>query len=410
LTNALPLRDDNGVIIKWYGSCIDIHDRKEAEEELRRRQDLLTAAERISMTGSFAWDITADEIVYSDQLRRIYEFEEGAEIPRPILSDWLHAEDLPLVVGEIGDAAVGRDNREADSRLAMPDGRLKYVRRTAHVVRHDDGRSECIGVVQDITRRRMAEEALEKVRSELAHVARVTSLGELTASIAHEVNQPLSGIITNANTCLRMLSADPPDIGGALKTAERTIRDGGRASEVIRRLRGLFRKEDYVPEPVNLNEAAQEVVALCAHDLQRRRIPVIVDLAEDLPVVEGDRVQLQQVMLNLVLNAADAMDGVRDRPRQIRIETSRASETLAQFTVRDVGSGIAADEANRIFDAFYTTKPNGTGIGLSVSRSIIERHNGKLWAEDNEGPGSSFSFSLACGEPASVIAANSGHQ
>jgi signal transduction histidine kinase len=248
--------------------------------------------------------------------------------------------------------------------------------------------------VQDVTQRRIAEETLDKVRSELAHVARVMSLGQLTASIAHEVSQPLSGIITNASTCLRMLALEPPDIEGALKTAQRTLRDGNRASEVLARLRALFRKKDAALEAVDLNEAAEEVVALSAQDLQRRGIAIQTVLDGTLPRIEGDRVQLQQVILNLVLNAADAMDGIEDRPRRIVVETGAGSPEPVRLTVRDTGQGLPDGDAARVFDAFYTTKADGMGIGLSVSRSIIDRHGGRLWAGPNDGPGAAFSFAL----------------
>jgi C4-dicarboxylate-specific signal transduction histidine kinase len=248
--------------------------------------------------------------------------------------------------------------------------------------------------VQDVTERWLSDEALSKVRSELAHIARVTSLGALTASIAHEVNQPLSGIVTNASTCLRMLAADPPNVEGARETARRTIRDGHRASEVITRLRTLFSKQDATTAAVDLNEATREVMALSRSELQRHRVMLRADLADDLPPVTGDRVQLQQVILNLLLNAAEAMRGVDDRPRQVVLRTTRDDDDRVRLTVHDAGTGFAPHDADRLFDAFYTTKRGGMGIGLSVSRSIIESHQGRLWAALHNGPGATFAFSL----------------
>jgi C4-dicarboxylate-specific signal transduction histidine kinase len=242
--------------------------------------------------------------------------------------------------------------------------------------------------------RRLSEEALSKVRSELAHVARAQSLGVLTASIAHEINQPLSGIITNASTCLRMLAADPPNIEGACETARRTIRDGNRASDVITRLRALFGKKDTATESVDVNEATREVIALSLGELQRSRVILRAELADDLPPVTGDRVQLQQVILNLVRNASDAMSGVDDRPRQLVIRTERDEDDRVRLIVQDTGVGFDPQAAGRLFEAFYTTKNGGMGIGLSVSRSIIESHHGRLWAAPNDGPGVTFSFSI----------------
>jgi len=227
-------------------------------------------------------------------------------------------------------------------------------------------------------------------------VARVMSLGALTASIAHEVNQPLSGIITNASTCLRMLDAEPPNMNGARETARRTIRDGHRASEVITRLRALFTKKDAAAELVDLNEATREVIALSLSELQGNRVILKTELANKLPVVKGDRVQLQQVILNLLRNASDAMNNISDRPKQLVIRTEPSEGNRVRVSVEDVGTGFEREQMNRLFEAFYTTKSDGMGIGLSVSRSIIENHHGSLCATSNEGPGSTFSFSLPC--------------
>jgi signal transduction histidine kinase len=218
----------------------------------------------------------------------------------------------------------------------------------------------------------------------------------LTASIAHEVNQPLSGIITNASTCLRMLAADPPNVDGARETARRTIRDGNRASDVIMRLRALFGRKESTTEALDLNDTAREVIALSLSELQRSRVVLQTELADDLPPVTGDRIQLQQVILNLLRNASDAMSGIDDRPRRLLIRTERDAGEHVRLSVQDAGAGFEPQAANRLFEAFYTTKSDGMGIGLSVSRSIIESHHGHLWAAPNEGPGATFSFSIPC--------------
>jgi C4-dicarboxylate-specific signal transduction histidine kinase len=250
---------------------------------------------------------------------------------------------------------------------------------------------------EDITGHRQAEQALSKARADLAHVARISSLGVLTASIAHEVNQPLSGIVTNASTCMRMLNAEPPNVEGARETVRRTIRDGNRAAEVINRLRALFSKKETALEPVDLNEATEEVIALLMSELQRNKVILRPELANDLPFVTGDRVQLQQVILNLIRNASDAMSAVDDRPRQLLVRTQQEEGERVLLSVEDAGPGFDPQAADRLFDTFYTTKNGGMGIGLSVSRSIIESHHGRLWATLNNGPGATFSFSIPRG-------------
>ena len=247
---------------------------------------------------------------------------------------------------------------------------------------------------EDITQRKLSQEALAKARSELAKVAEITSLGVLAASIAHEVNQPLSGIINNASTCLRMLSADPPNVDGARETARRTIRDGNRASDVITRLRTLYTKKEPSPESMDLNEATREVTALSLSELQRMGVILRCELADDLPPIVGDRIQLQQVVLNLLRNAVDAMSAIVDRPRELLIRTERDGRDQVRLSVKDSGVGFTPQTEDRIFEPFYTTKTDGMGIGLSVSRSIIDAHQGRLWAAPNDGPGCTISFAI----------------
>ncbi len=250
------------------------------------------------------------------------------------------------------------------------------------------------GAVVDMHDWKVAQEELRHAQAELGHVTRAMAMGALSASIAHEVNQPLAGIIVNANTCLRMLGADPPNVEGARETAQRTIRDGNRASDVIARLGALFRKKELANEPVDLNEATREVLTLSESQLLKARVVLRQALADDLPLVTGDRIQLQQVILNLVLNAADAMSGIEDRPRLLVVLTERYEHDCARLAVQDSGVGIEPRIMNKIFNAFYSTKREGMGIGLFVSRSIIESHQGLLWVTANEGPGATFSFSI----------------
>jgi PAS domain S-box-containing protein len=380
----------------FTGYLRDITERKRAERELRRSEAFLAEAQHLSRIGSFSWRVATDEITWSEQLYRIFQIDRDAQVTFELLGTRIHPEDLSVFLEHIERSRRDRSDVQLEFRLQMPDGAIKYVHVAAHI-RSDHGRLEYFGAVQDVTERRSSEEALSKARSELSQMARVTSLGVLTASIAHEVNQPLSGIVTNASTCLRMLAADPPNVDGARETARRTIRDGNRASEVISRLRSLYGKKDPTIESVDLNEATREVLALSLSELQRNRVIVQQELADGLPLVAGDRVQLQQVILNLFRNASDAMSAVDDRSRQLLIRTEEDENGHVRLTVKDAGVGFTPQAADRLFESFYTTKNDGMGIGLSVSRSIIESHHGRLWATLNTGPGATFSFSIPSG-------------
>jgi len=372
----------------------DLRAIAERKDGLRRSEAFLAEAQRLSLTGSFSWRVSTDEITWSEQLYRIFEFDPSMPVTLELIGTRVHPEDTLLLQDMIERARGTGTDFEYEHRLRMPDGSIKYLHMVAHGTRDEDGRLEYIGAVQDVTARRLSEQALGKAQSELAHVARFTALSTLTASIAHEVNQPLSGIITNASTCLRMLAADPPDVDGARETARRTIRDGNRASDVIKRVRALFTKKEWATESVDLNEATREVVALLLSELQRNRVMLQSELAHDLPAVTGDRVELQQVVLNLLRNASDAMVDVHDRPRHLLISTEREDGDHVRLSVRDNGVGVDPQDIDKLLDAFYTTKSDGMGIGLSVSRSIVERHHGLLWAEPNDGPGVTFSISI----------------
>ena len=386
-----PLRDDSGAIVKWYGVNTDIEDRKRAEAELRRAYDSFADAQRLSKTGSYIADLVADDLNWSQEAYRIFEFDPGTKVTVQRVRDIIHPDDLPSFDSVIARGMSGVNVNFA-FRIVTSRGAVKYVRGVAHVIEQIEGRPMFVGALQDVTESMVAEEALNRARSDLAHVARVTTLSTLTASIAHEVNQPLSGIITNAGTCLRMLDANPPNVEGARETARRTIRDGNRASDVITRLRALFSKKEFSLESVDLNEATREVITLSRSELQRNRVVLQSELADDLPNLTGDRVQLQQVILNLLRNASDAMVDVHDRPRQLLVKTEQMDGDRVRLTVRDAGIGVDPQVVDKLFDAFYTTKRDGMGIGLSVSRSIIERHHGRLWAERNDGPGATFAF------------------
>ncbi|MBD9570800.1 PAS domain-containing protein [Ensifer sp. ENS08] len=369
-------------------------ERSRTEAALRRSETVLTEAQQLSSTGSFSWLVDTEKVFFSRELYRIFEYEHTEPMTVAKVRSRVHPEDLPLLSAQMARVRDGQSYIGYEIRLRMPDERVKNVRTFGRVITHQDGQLECLAAVQDTTELRAADEALGKARAELAHVSRVSSLAVLTASIAHEVNQPLAGIITNANTCLRFLANDPPNIDSARETARRTIRDGSRAADVIARLRALFSNRETEFEAVDLNAAVHEVLALLRGELQRGRVMVSTDLDSGLHRVLGDRIQLQQVIMNLVRNALDAMVSVCDRPRTLAIATTHLSDGQVQLSVRDSGGGFGPEGSGRIFDPFYTTKNDGMGIGLSVCRSIVQRHNGFLWAKENSEHGVTLAFSM----------------
>jgi PAS domain S-box-containing protein len=393
-THAVPMHDSDGTVVQ-LAVTRDITERKRADEKLRRSEAFLAAGERLSLTGSFSWLLDPDEITLSDEAHRIFEFEKDAPVTLDGIRARTHPDDMTLFAEKVALARANREYPDYEIRLQMPDGRIKHLRTAARSVRHQDGRLEYLGSLQDVTERRRSEEVLGRLRSELAHVTRITSLGAMTASIAHEVNQPLAGIITNAGTCLRMLSADPPNVEGARETALRTIRDGNRAADVIARLRMLFSGATSTMEPVDLNEAVREVIAISLVDLRRSGVILSDELADGLPLIRGDRVQLQQVTMNLMRNGVDAMSRINDRRRHLIVKTVLDQDFHVRLSVRDAGTGFGAQGTERLFEPFHTTKSDGMGIGLYVSRTIIENHNGRIWAAANDdGPGATVSFSI----------------
>jgi C4-dicarboxylate-specific signal transduction histidine kinase len=372
----------------------DIDERKRAEQELRRKEAFLAQAQRLTQTGSLWWNLSTGETIWSDETYRLLAYPRTVTPTVELILNRVHPEDRPFVREMVERAARDRANVDFEHRLVMPDDSIKHVHVVVQNVWLDHGAPEFVGAVQDVTASKVAQDALNRAGAELAHVSRVTTFSALTASIAHEVNQPLSGIITNASTCLRMLDAVPADVDGARETARRTIRDANRAAEVIARLRALFSRREFALEPLDLNDATREVIALSSNDLQRHRITLRSELAADLPIVIGDRIQLEQVILNLLRNAADAMVDVHDRPRRLLLRTECEADARVRVTVRDAGVGFSAGTMDLLFAPFFTTKSGGMGIGLFVSRSIIERHQGQLWAAANDGPGATFSFSI----------------
>jgi PAS domain S-box-containing protein len=399
---GFPLRGSDGHIVRWCVMQIDIEDRKRAEHALRTSERNLYLI--ISTIPGLVWSARPDGS--ADFFNQHYLDYVGLSSEQA--RDWgwtaaVHPEDLDGLVSAWQAFMASRQAGEKEARLRRFDGSYRWFLFRANPLRDDSGSViQWFGINTDIEDRKRAEEELRDTQTKLAHMSRVMMMGELTASIAHEVNQPLAGIVTNASTCLRMLAADPPNVAGARETVRRTLRDGNRASDIIGRLRALFNRKAPVTQPVDLNEATREVIALSLNRLHRDRVVLRTRLADDLPRVGGDRVQLQQVILNLLNNAVDAMSAIDDRPRELMISTGRGEDNCIRLSVRDSGRGFDLEVADRLFDAFYSTKGGGMGIGLSISRSIVENHHGRIWAVPNDGPGATFSFSIP-GSPDGTI-------
>ena len=367
-------------------------DRRFAERKLQRSEAYLAEAQRLSHTGSFGWRPSTDEIIWSDETFRIFEYDRATIPTVELILQRIHPEDAGLV-RQITERA-SRDGKDFDyeCRLAMADGSIKHVQVVAHVVRDESGAIEFVGALTDITERKQAEEALRQAQADLAHVSRVTTMGELTASLAHEVNQPITAAITDANACVRWLTRDSPDVEEARAAALRMVQDGVRAADIVSRVRLLFKKSTPPREWLDLNEVIREMVVLLRGEATRYSVSVRTELAADPPFVMGDRVQLQQVMMNLMMNGTDAMKDV-EGTRELAITSQPADNEECLVSVSDTGVGLPA-QADQIFNAFYTTKPHGTGMGLSISRSIVEAHGGRLWAGRNVPRGASFYFTL----------------
>jgi PAS domain S-box-containing protein len=366
------------------------------EEKLQRSEAYLAEAQRLTHTGSWAWRVARKDAVHlSEEWYRIYGFDP--ENGPPAIEERLqriHPEDRARWQGVLDRAIAEESNYEVEFRILLPDGSVKHIHTLGHPVLNASGDlAQFVGSSTDITQRKLAEEALRQAQADLAHVSRMTTMGELTASLAHEVNQPIAAAVTDANTCLRWLIRDQPDLEEAREAASRMAKDATRVADIVSRIRLLFKNVSPERELVDVNEVIREMIVLLHGEATQYAISVRTELASDLPQVMGDRVQLQQVLMNLVLNGMEAMKDV-DTARELIINSQPAKNEQVMISVSDTGVGLPPQQADQIFNAFFTTKPSGTGMGLRISRSIIESHGGRLWAADNSPRGASFCFTL----------------
>jgi PAS domain S-box-containing protein len=375
----------------------DITSQKRAQELLRRSQEaFLAEAQRLSATGSFGWDISTGELFWSEETYRIFGYPSAVSPSIEAVLRRVHPDDAAYVKAAIENAMNGGAGFDIEHRLLAPDGPAKHLHVVVRPLTDGGGAaSHFVGAVMDVTPAKRAEEELQRAQSDLAHVSRVTSLGELTSSIAHEVNQPLAAIVMNGELSLEWLAHDSPPLEDVSQALREMIDDGRRASDIVQRIRVLINKSGLEKSVLDLNRVVEGIIPLVHRELADHRVSLRLDLAPSLPPVLGDAVQLQQVMLNLVINGIQAMAGVHDRPRSLVIESQCSKSGEAVVAVQDSGTGFAPGNVNRLFDAFFTTKPNGLGMGLSICRSIIEAHDGHLSAAAaRDGPGSIFEFRL----------------
>ena len=366
----------------------------EAENTRRRRvETYLDEAQGLSSTGSFSWKVSTGDIFWSKEGYRMLELDRTGRPSIDLFLQRVHQDDRQVVQHEIDRARQGGQEFDYEHRWLMPNGATKHLRVRAHRVQFESGEDEIVGALIDVTEARQAQEELHAAQAALAHAARVATLGEMSASIAHEVNQPLAAIVTNGEAGLRWLDRGDPDLGEVRGSMERMIRDARRAHQVVERLRALARKAPAEKMPLDLNEVITEGIGLVQREIQSHRIVLKLDLARDLPPVLAGKVELQQVVINLMVNGMQAMEPITDRPRCLLVRSSvQADEVLV--SVRDSGVGVDPANMGRLFNAFFTTRSNGMGMGLSICRSIIESYGGRIWAANNAGPGTIFQFAL----------------
>jgi C4-dicarboxylate-specific signal transduction histidine kinase len=368
----------------------EVLQRQRAEEALQRSEAYLAEAQRISHTGSFGWDVSSGQIFWSEETFRIVEYDQTVQPTLELVLGRTHPEDRALVQQSIRRAVQERTCFDFEHRFLMPDGSIKYVRVLGHpTIKPGSGNLRFVGAITDVTDR----ELLRQAQADLAHVTRVTTMGELTASLAHEIKQPISAAVTDAQTCLRWLGPDQPDVAGARDAALRIIKDATRASDIINRIRLLFKRGAPQRELLDVNEIIQEMIGLLHGEASRYSISIHGELADDLPKIMADRVQLQQVLMNLILNGIEAVKDV-GTGGTLTIKSQQDDERQLVISVIDTGVGLQPEQAEQVFHAFFTTKPQGTGMGLPISRSIVESHGGRLWASTNSGRGATFHLTL----------------
>jgi PAS domain S-box-containing protein len=392
-----PIFNASGDLAQFMGSSTDITERKHAEGALRRSESYLAQAQQLALVGSWAWQIPGMNALHlSEEWYRIYGFD-----PKDGMPTWeqrlqrIHPEDRARYQAAVNRATADKSGYDVEFRILPPHSTVKFIHSVGQLVLSPSGELlQFVGVAMDVTASRRAEEERERLREQLAHLARlnrVTTMGELTASLAHEINQPIGAAVTNAQACLQFLNRDQPDVPEAREAALEMTRDARRAADIIARVRSLYQKGSSTLEIVDINELIREMVVLLHNEANRNSVTMRTELGEPLPPVMADRVQLQQVFMNLMLNGIEAM---QDTAGELSIKSQLAEGGQLLLSVSDNGVGLPTGKADDIFSAFLTTKPQGTGLGLAITRSIVESHGGRVWASADSGRGTTFHFTL----------------
>ncbi|MGA7632377.1 MAG: PAS domain-containing protein [Terriglobales bacterium] len=397
LFRATASLDDNGRIVKWYGTNTDIEERKKAEQALRRSEAYLAEAQRLTLTGSCAVDGTSRDFLYwSEEMFRLFAFDQQHGLPR--FDQWvqrIHPEDRDKFRMASEKTFLKKVDCDVEFRIVKPDGTVKHIHGIGHPVLSASGELiQVVGTMVDVTEHKRAEEARDRLRqleADLAHISRVSTMGELTASLAHEIKQPIGAAVTNAEACFRLLDRDQPDLPEAKETALEMVRDARHAAEIIDRVRLLYQKGSPRLDIVDVNELIRDLVIVLNNEANRHSVTMHTDLAEELPGVMADRVQLQQALMNLMLNGIEAMRNTRG---ELSIKSQLSDDGQLLISIADTGVGLPTEKIDKIFNAFFTTKSQGTGLGLAITRSIVESHGGRIWATANSGRGATFSFTL----------------
>jgi PAS domain S-box-containing protein len=386
-----PAIDGGLVIFQRY-----VTERKRAEEKLRRSEAYLADGQKMSHTGSWAWNVSTRELFWSLEHYRICGVDpESFKLTIETAQQLIHPDDRPGANQSFDHAIHEKKDFERDLRMVRPDGTVRYVHSFGRPVFSESGDLiEYVGTIMDVTERNSAQAELQKAHAELARITSLATIGTLTASIAHEINQPLASIVTDAGACVRWLEREVPNLDEAQESLERVIESGHRAADVIKGIISLAKKAQAKKERLNINQIIREIISLAARELTQNNVVLRLELQPDIPLVGGDRVQLQQVLLNLILNSIEAMRVVDAAVRELVIRSQESKPGEVTVTVRDSGAGLDPNNAERIFDSFFSTKSEGLGLGLSISRTIVESLGGRLWATQNNHKGATFQFIL----------------